>query len=181
MELGSLILKYRKQNNLSQEDLAKEIGVTRQTISKWELNETTPDLKQAIKLAELFKISVDEFVNGNKTKNTQNEEKKKSKHKKNAFICYLILLLMITEGVAITFYYFGYNLTIARGSFAVVCTIDNEEYGFNITYDDTHDILMAEGSEYVFDNVYNRKKHKNAVDLITDINNYFKERDGYCE
>lgn len=181
MELGNLILKYRKQNNLSQEVLAKEIGVTRQTISKWELNETTPDLKQAIKLAELFKISVDELVNENKMENMQNEEKRKSKHKKIVFICYLILLLLIIEGVAITFYHFGYNLTIARGSFAVVCTLEDEEYGFNITYDDTHDILMTEGSEYVFNNVYNRKKHQNAVDLITDINNYFKERGGYCE
>ena len=48
MELGNLILKYRKKHNLSQEQLAKEIVVSRQTISKWELNETTPDLKQSI-------------------------------------------------------------------------------------------------------------------------------------
>ena len=57
MELGSLILKYRKKYDLSQEDLAREVGVTRQTISKWELNETSPDLKQAIKLAEIFNIN----------------------------------------------------------------------------------------------------------------------------
>ena len=62
MKLGNLILKYRKQKNLSQEDLAKEIGVTRQTISKWELNETSPDLKQAAKLAGLFEISLDELI-----------------------------------------------------------------------------------------------------------------------
>ena len=54
MELGNLIIKYRKKYNLSQEKLAKEIDVSRQTISKWELNETTPNLKQAIKLSEIF-------------------------------------------------------------------------------------------------------------------------------
>ena len=180
MELGNLILKYRKQNSLSQEDLARKIGVTRQTISKWELNETSPDLKQAVKLAEIFKISVDELVSENKIENIQKEEKKKKKYK-NAFICYFIFLLLIIEGVAILFYYFGYNLTIARGSFAVVCSLDEEEYGFNITYDDTHDILMTEGSEYIFKKIYDREKHKNAVELLTDINNHFKEKGGYCE
>jgi len=179
MELGNLILKYRKQNNLSQEELAKEIGVTRQTISKWELNETSPDLKQAAKLAELFEISLDELIL--KQNNELKKHKTNSKFKKIALICYFILLLLIIEGVAILFYYFGYNLTIARGSFAVVCTLDEEEYGFNITYDDTHDILMTEGSEYFFENIYDRKKHKNAVELLTDINNHFKEKGGYCE
>ena len=62
LELGNLILKYRKKYNLSQEELAKEIGVTRQTISKWELNETTPDLKQAIKLAEIFHINFNKII-----------------------------------------------------------------------------------------------------------------------
>lgn len=181
MNLGNLILECRKKSNLSQEDLAKEVGVTRQTISKWELNETSPDLKQAIKLAELFNISVDELANNGKIKIVSQEEKIKSKHKKITFICYLILLLLIVGGIAITFYYFGYNLTIARGSFAIVCTLEDEEYGFNITYDDTHDILMTEGSEYIFDNIYDRKKHKNAVQLLTDINNYFKDKGGYCE
>ena len=179
MELGNLILKYRKQKNLSQEDLAKEIGVTRQTISKWELNETSPDLKQAAKLAELFEISFDELIL--KQNNKLKKNKTNLKFKKIALICYFILLLLIIEGVAILFYYFGYNLTIARGSFAIVCSLNEEEYGFNITYDDTHDILMTEGSEYFFENIYDRKKHKNAVDLLTDISNHFKEKGGHCE
>ena len=76
MELGNLILKYRKQNNLSQEDLAKEIGVTRQTISKWELNETSPDLKQAAKLAELFGVGVNDLIN---ERNKEDDIKSKDK------------------------------------------------------------------------------------------------------
>ena len=42
MTLGEKIIKMRKQKNLSQEDLAEQMGVTRQTISNWELNETNP-------------------------------------------------------------------------------------------------------------------------------------------
>lgn len=181
MELGNLILKYRKQKKLSQEDLAKEIGVTRQTISKWELNETAPDLKQAIKLAEIFDINIEKFISRDKIENVKCDKKGENKYTKTIFICYLILWLLIITGVAIAFYYFGYNFTIARGSFAVVCTLNEDEYGFNITYDDTHDILMTEGSEYIFNNIYDRKKHKNAVNLISDINNHFIEKGGYCE
>ena len=48
MNLGQKIASLRKKNNLSQEELAERIGVTRQTISKWELEETTPDINQAI-------------------------------------------------------------------------------------------------------------------------------------
>ena len=47
MELGKQIYELRKKANLSQEQLAEKVGVSRQTISKWELGETAPDIKQA--------------------------------------------------------------------------------------------------------------------------------------
>ena len=59
MNLGNKIMTLRKKNNLSQEDLAEKVGVTRQTISKWELEETTPDINQARKLSMIFNISLD--------------------------------------------------------------------------------------------------------------------------
>ena len=62
MDLGKKILELRKKENLSQEQLAEKINVTRQTISKWELNETTPDIKLAKELSKLFKISLDELT-----------------------------------------------------------------------------------------------------------------------
>ena len=63
MEIGNKILEMRKKGNLSQEQLAEKLGVTRQTISKWELNETTPDIKQARELSKIFKISLDALIN----------------------------------------------------------------------------------------------------------------------
>lgn len=62
MNLGNKILELRKKENLSQEKLAEKMNVTRQTISKWELNETTPDIKQAKELSKIFKISLDELT-----------------------------------------------------------------------------------------------------------------------
>ena len=63
MEIGNKILEFRKKENLSQEQLAEKMDVTRKTISKWELNETTPDIKQAKELSKIFKISLDELTN----------------------------------------------------------------------------------------------------------------------
>ena len=67
MDLGKKILELRKKENLSQEQLAEKMNVTRQTISKWELNETTPDIKQAKELSRLFKISLDELTENDMT------------------------------------------------------------------------------------------------------------------
>ena len=50
MAIGNRIYELRKSQKLSQEKLAEKIGVTRQTISNWELNESSPDLKQAKEL-----------------------------------------------------------------------------------------------------------------------------------
>lgn len=60
--LGDKIINERKNHKLNQEELAEKIGVTRQTISNWELNETSPDLKQAQKLCDIFNISLDELI-----------------------------------------------------------------------------------------------------------------------
>lgn len=70
MELGNKILELRKKANLSQEQLAEKIKVTRQTISKWELGETTPDIKQAKELSKLFNISLDELTGNSKKRHS---------------------------------------------------------------------------------------------------------------
>ena len=67
MDLGKKILELRKKLNLSQEQLADKLNVSRQTISKWELNETTPDIKQAKELSIIFKVSLDELTDNDMT------------------------------------------------------------------------------------------------------------------
>lgn len=62
MDIGKNISKLRKRQNLSQEQLAEKIGVTRQTISNWELGESSPDIRQAKKLSKTFDISLDQLV-----------------------------------------------------------------------------------------------------------------------
>lgn len=62
MTLGENIYNLRKKNNLSQEQLGEQINVTRQTISNWELNETSPNTEQLKLLSKTFNISIDELL-----------------------------------------------------------------------------------------------------------------------
>lgn len=62
MHLGNNLFSARKKKGLSQEEVAEKLGVSRQTISKWELGETLPDIQQAKKLALLYGLSLDELV-----------------------------------------------------------------------------------------------------------------------
>ncbi len=62
MGLGNNLLQARKKCGLSQEQAAEQLGVSRQTISKWELDETLPDIQQAKKMAELYHVTLDELT-----------------------------------------------------------------------------------------------------------------------
>ena len=62
LQLGDALLKLRKKHAFSQEELAEQIGVTRQTVSNWETGATAPDIQQAKKLSALFSISLDELL-----------------------------------------------------------------------------------------------------------------------
>lgn len=63
MTLGEKIIELRKRYNLTQEKLSNQIGISRQTLSNWESNITSPDINQAKKLASIFKISLDDLTN----------------------------------------------------------------------------------------------------------------------
>lgn len=62
MGLGNNLFHARKSKGLSQETVAEKLGVSRQTISKWETDETLPDIRQSKRLAVLYGISLDELI-----------------------------------------------------------------------------------------------------------------------
>lgn len=64
MTLGSKIQKLRKEKGMSQEHLAAEIGVSRQAVSKWELEESSPDTARIVAISKLFNVSTD-YLLGN--------------------------------------------------------------------------------------------------------------------
>lgn len=62
MDLGNSLFNARKKSGLSQEEVAEKLGVSRQTISKWETNETLPDVHQAKKMSSLYHVTLDELI-----------------------------------------------------------------------------------------------------------------------
>ena len=62
MRLGNSLYHARKKSGLSQENVAEKLGVSRQTISKWETNETLPDIRQSKGLAMLYHMTLDELI-----------------------------------------------------------------------------------------------------------------------
>lgn len=62
MNLGNSLFHARKKCGLSQEEVAEKLGVSRQTISKWETNETVPDIYQSKKMAKLYHIALDDLI-----------------------------------------------------------------------------------------------------------------------
>mgnify|MGYP001252443946 FL=1 len=62
MNLGNSLFHARKKCGLSQEDVAEKLGVSRQTVSKWETDETLPDIRQSKKMAVLYNMSLDELI-----------------------------------------------------------------------------------------------------------------------
>lgn len=64
MEVSTQIKKYRSAMELSQEELAEKIYVTRQTISNWENGKTYPDIHSLLLLSSLFNVSLDQLIKG---------------------------------------------------------------------------------------------------------------------
>lgn len=64
MELGNKIKYYRGEKELSQEELAERVYVSRQTISNWENNKSYPDINSIVLLSEVFEISIDNLIKG---------------------------------------------------------------------------------------------------------------------
>ena len=73
--LGEKLFELRKSKNLTQDDVAEKLNVTRQTVSKWETNQSTPDFDKILPLCELYGISPNELLKG-ESKETNNNENK---------------------------------------------------------------------------------------------------------
>ena len=73
IETANRLYELRKKNGYSQEELASKLGISRQAISKWERAEASPDTDNLVELAKLYKISLDELLNLDKSFNNKEE------------------------------------------------------------------------------------------------------------
>lgn len=77
---GDNLIELRKLHKISQEELAEKIGVSRQTLSKYETGESLPDIEKCMALAEVFGVSMDDLVNYRKNDNMGLGVPPKGKH-----------------------------------------------------------------------------------------------------
>lgn len=120
MSIGEKIYDLRKKKNLSQEDLASVLNVSRQTISKWETGESNPDFDKIVPLCNFFNISTDEFLKGS---NPILEEKIERVSKRNRALTYsiCIIIMVVMSILCIVFDSIGINETyIAATSIACI-------------------------------------------------------------
>ncbi len=93
MNLGEKIVKIRKDNKMSQDDLAEVLNVTRQTISNWENSKNYPDIETLIQLSDKFHISLDVLLKGDK-KMVYKMDKKMKNGKKFKIVTIILILLL---------------------------------------------------------------------------------------
>ncbi|MGX7052171.1 helix-turn-helix transcriptional regulator [Leuconostoc palmae] len=75
--LPQQLKKLRLQHNLSQEDIASKLFVSRQAVSRWESGDATPDLTNLVKLSEILETSLDNLVLGLENQTSLDQESKK--------------------------------------------------------------------------------------------------------
>lgn len=95
MTIGERLLKLRKERNLSQEDLANVLDVSRQTISKWETGQSMPDFDKIIPLCEYFGITSDELLTGNSNIQEAKKDNVKSNFARNIAVAVMLYIFAI--------------------------------------------------------------------------------------
>ncbi len=84
IKLADRLVELRKENKLSQEALAEKLGLSRQSISKWERAEASPDTDNLIALAEVYGITLDELLGNNEPKERKQETQPQSENKERS-------------------------------------------------------------------------------------------------
>lgn len=185
MNLGENILKLRKRACLTQEELGEKINVTRQTISNWELGETSPNPEQLKKLSKELNVSIDELLDNDikdvlvkKVTSTENISKKIFKLIIIGFLSIIILfsLLIVTKIVV--------KNSRERGnkrSETIYCEIYGESHSFGITYYELTGEPTELGGDSYFADILDLTKYDDAHQIFNIINDYVKKNNGTCE
>lgn len=128
MSLGERLLNLRKEKHLSQEEAAEKLNVSRQTISKWETDQSTPDFDKIVPLCNLYVITTDELLTGEKKeKNISNNidvdnslmAKKRAKGIGLAVMLYFLAVIWVIVSIEA----FKINEVVSIGVFLLIVGI----------------------------------------------------------
>lgn len=187
MDFGSKISYLRKKNNMSQESLAELLDITRQTLSKWELNETSPDINQAKKLSKIFNVSIDELTDNNitnviveKVSNTERLALFTIKILKFIGVIFTIgFIALIIEIVVKNIKPDLFRDNKVVGKYTINCTLDTEKYLYEVEYNKNYLALNMGGDAFIANHI-DIDKYNDANQIIAHIEDYFKNYNGTC-
>ena len=183
--IGNKILEFRKKNNLTQEELAEKMEVARQTISKWELNETSPDLKEASKLSKIFNISLDELTwSNNKNEIISSVKSVKKITIANLLITLAVLFVLISLGIITSVVMFNYfKVEMVSSVVTMHCTRDEKIETYEVKTDkDNFIVSFYTTDEDVRNNLnIDIKNYTDANQLLQEVKNYVISKNAVCE
>ncbi len=184
MEIGEKIFQLRKKKGFSQEELAEKLGVARQTISKWELGETSPDLKQAKELSRIFKVSLDELAN-NDVKDVMVEKISNTERLAGIIIKILkisgiiFIGMLVIELIAFIFFTTNPNFKQVDSSATIICELEDEDY--RIEFGTEGYFKCDNCSEGMTKEIRKLTNFKDLDGSIEKIEDYFYKKGGGCE
>lgn len=186
MNIGSKISEMRKKQNLSQEQLAEKINVARQTISKWELGETTPDVIQAKELSNIFNITLDELTKSGSNADTEeikNDQRIKNNSNLINKICMALLILLflgiVTFG-SIIFFANYFSASASGSSIGTSCKYNNELINIEVYKDFQSGNLYLRTDNQEVNNKFKGYEYTNEEKMINDIINYLESKGAEC-
>lgn len=189
--LGEKILKLRKRQGLSQEQLGEQVNVTRQTISNWELNETAPNPEQLKLLSKALNVSIDELLDNerkevlmNKVSNTEKLAGMIIKILKVfgiIFIIYIVfvVLAMIGLGIYSLKKYGKIETDSVTSSATMICTLNKEKYQIEFG---TNNHFKCDNCSSQMEKELNQIVDFNNLDeSVNNVKEYFENNNGTCD
>lgn len=163
VKLGKFIAERRKNKNLTQEDIADKLGITSQSVSKWERGINSPDISFLSDLGEILEVSIEELLQGEES--SSKEQKKSHENKRNdilidsikfyegktkrkykmKILCVIIISLVIISSILFAYYYNNYN----KVKIYTINSIDeNLEISGRLIFNPSNNIVLISDIEY---------------------------------
>ncbi|MCM1370659.1 MAG: helix-turn-helix domain-containing protein [Clostridium sp.] len=184
--LGENILKLRKKKNLSQEQLGEKVNVTRQTISNWELGETTPNPEQLKLLSKALNISVDELLDNDirgiletKVSNTEKLAGIIIKILKAIGILFLIFLVIDIISLILFTVLRTNQENFSVETVEMSCSLNNQKYAIEFGTDNFY--VCNNCSNEINKDLKDIVDSNTTEDSIYKIEQYFINNNGICE
>lgn len=182
----------RKEKGYTQESLAIELNVVRQTVSKWEKGLSVPDAEMLQRIAEVLDVSVVRLLGAEEQ--TQEESRNelaeqlarineqlaiKNRRARKIWKAVIIIPIILIIILSVLFILGRVNFTenqTPAGRVAYTCTLDGETYSYEFEYNKNYQVIAAGGDSWIDDHV--DVQYEDANQAAAHLKDYFKEHGG---